>query len=500
MNQPAAPLRLHGPAGRGTLLATILASGMVFLDSTVVNVALPHLGADLHSDTAGLQWTVNGFLLTLAAFVLLGGGLGDRFGRRRIFLLGVLGFTGASVLCGVAPTIEWLIIARVLQGIGGALLTPGSLALLQASFHPDDRGRAIGAWSGLASVSTALGPFVAGWLIDTLSWRWIFLMNVPLALVVLVAALRWIPESRDPGAGHTTGAEAGGHHRQARRDRQDRHERRDRRHRFDLAGALLGALGLAGVTYALIEARQYGGGSVPVLAAALVGVVASVAFVLVERRRGGTAMLPPELFRSRLFSVLNGYTVAVYAALSGLTFFLALQLQTVSGYSALATGLATLPMTILLLVGSPRAGALATRIGPRLPLTVGPLVAAVGFLLLRGIDAHAPYWTEVFPGVALFGLGMTLVVAPLTASVLGAVADRFAGVASGTNNAASRAGGLLAVAALPLLVGLSEHGYGVPAEFTAAFRAAMYWCAGLMLVGAVLAALLVHGPTREAGR
>jgi len=464
------------------MLAAILASGMVFLDSTVVNVALPHLGADLHADTAGLQWTVNGFLLTLAAFVLLGGGLGDRFGRRRIFLLGVLWFTGASVLCGLAPTIEWLIIARVLQGVGGALLTPGSLALLQASFHPDDRGRAIGAWSGLTGVSTALGPFVGGWLIDALSWRWIFLMNLPLALVVLLTALRWTPESRDPAVDRTGGSGP---------------DRRRVRHRFDLAGALLGALGLAGVTYALIEARQYGGGSLPVVVAALVGVVASAAFVLVERSRGGTAMLPPELFRSRLFSVLNAYTVLVYAALNGLTFFLALQLQTVAGYSALATGVATLPLTILLLVGSPRAGALATRIGPRLPLTVGPVVAAVGFLLLRGIDGHAPYWTEVFPGVALFGFGMTLVVAPLTASVLGAVADRFAGVASGTNNAASRAGGLLAVAALPLLVGLSETGYDVPAEFAMAFRAAMYWCAGLMLVGALLALLLARGPVRR---
>ncbi|GAB3149569.1 MFS transporter [Micromonospora sonneratiae] len=484
MSQPVASLRLASAAGRGTLLAAILASGMVFLDSTVVNVALPHLGAALHSDTAGLQWTVNGFLLTLAAFVLLGGGLGDRFGRRRIFLLGVLWFTGASLLCGLAQSIEWLIAARFLQGIGGALLTPGSLSLIQASFHPDDRGRAIGAWSGLIGVSTALGPFVGGWLIDALSWRWIFLMNVPLAVLVTLAALRWTPESRDPAVDTHPGGGDG-----SRRGRD--------RSRFDLAGALLGASGLGGVTYALIEARQFGGGSWRVVLAAVVGVAAAVAFVLVERHRGGAAMLPPELFASRLFTVLNCYTVVVYAALGGLTFFLAVHLQTVAGYSALKTGLATLPMTILLLVGSPRAGALATRIGPRLPLTVGPVVAAVGFVLLRGIGPHAHYWTTVFPGVALFGLGMTMVVAPLTASVLGAVADRFAGVASGVNNAASRAGGLLAVAALPLLVGLSEAGYDIPGEFAVAFRAAMLWCAGLMLGGALLAALLVHRPAQR---
>jgi EmrB/QacA subfamily drug resistance transporter len=482
MTQSSAPLRMGTPAGRGTLLATILASGMVFLDTTVVNVALPHLGADLHTDTAGLQWTVNGYLLLLAAFVLLGGALGDRFGRRRVFLIGVLWFTAASLLSGAAQSIEWLIAARFLQGLGGAMLTPGSLALLQASFHEDDRGRAIGTWSGLAGVSTALGPFVGGWLIDALSWRWIFLMNLPLAAVVLLAALRWAPESRDPGANEPQGRAPG---------------RPGPGRRFDLAGALLGALGLGGITYALIEARQLGERSWPVVVAALVGVVASVGFVQVERRRGAAAMLPPALLANRLFSVLNIYTVMVYAALGGLTFFLAVQLQTVAGFSALETGVATLPMTTLLLVGSARAGALASRIGPRLPLSVGPLLSAAGFLLLRRVGPHASYWTDVLPGVVLFGLGMTLVVAPLTASVLAAAPDRFAGVASGVNNAAARAGGLLAVAALPLLVGLSGTAYRMPAEFAAAFRAAMLWCAGMMVVGAGMAALLVRRPERK---
>ncbi|MFG1799318.1 MFS transporter [Micromonospora carbonacea] len=460
------------PAGRGTLLAAILASGMVFLDSTVVNVALPRLGADLDATVAGLQWTINGYLLMLAAFVLLGGALGDRFGRRRVFLLGVVWFAVASALCGLAQDTGWLIAARFLQGAGGALLTPGSLSVLQSSFHPDDRGRAIGTWSGLAGVSTALGPFVGGWLVDALSWRWIFFINLPLAVPVVLAALRWVPESRDVDASRTGSG----------------------RRRFDVAGALLGALGLGGVTYALIDAPARGVTSPPVLASVLVGVLAAVAFVLVERRRGDTAMLPTGLFGSRLFSVLNVFTVVVYAALGGFTFFLAVYLQNVVGWSAMLTGLATVPMTVLLLVGSSRAGALSARIGPRLPLTIGPVVAALGLLLLRGVGPGASYWTDVLPGVALFGLGLTLVVAPLTASVLAAVADRFAGVASGFNNAASRAGGLLAVAALPLLVGLSGTGYEQAAALTDAFRGAMLWCAGGLLAGAAMAGLLIHRP------
>ncbi|MFG1950691.1 MFS transporter [Micromonospora sp. NPDC048830] len=475
MTESAPALRLATPAGRGTLLAAVLASGMVFLDSTVVNVALPRLGADLKATVADLQWTINGYLLMLAAFVLLGGALGDRFGRRRVFLLGVVWFTAASVLCGLAQGTSWLIVARVLQGAGGALLTPGSLSVIQSSFHPDDRGRAIGTWSGLAGVSTALGPFVGGWLIDTLSWRWIFFLNVSLAVPVVLAALRWVPESRDEDV-----------------------SRKGAGRRFDVLGALLGALGLGGVTYALIDAPARGLGSPAVPVSALAGVLAIVAFVLVERRRGGSAMLPPGLFRSRLFSVLNVFTVVVYAALGGFTFFLAVYLQNVVGWSALLTGLATVPMTLLLLVGSSRAGALSARIGPRLPLTVGPVVAAIGLLLLRGVRPGASYWTDVLPGVALFGLGLTLVVAPLTASVLAAVADRFAGVASGFNNAASRVGGLLAVAALPLLVGLSGTGYEQKAALTGAFRGAMLWCAGLLLVGAALAGLLIHRPARRA--
>ncbi|MGC5378564.1 MFS transporter [Micromonospora sp. DT68] len=476
---PAPALRMGTAAGRGTLLAAVLASGMVFLDSTVVNVALPKLGQDLDANVADLQWTVNGYLLMLAAFVLLGGALGDRFGRRRVFLIGVVWFTVASVLCGLAQGTGALIAARFLQGIGGALLTPGSLSVLQASFHPDDRGRAIGAWAGLSGVSTALGPFIGGWLIDALSWRWIFFLNLPLAVLVVLAAVRWVPESRDENVSRTQGPG------------------RTRR-RFDVAGALLGALALAGITYALIDAPARGHTSAPVLVAALVGVLAAVAFVLLERRRGDTAMLPTGLFSSRLFSVLNIFTVVVYAALGGFTFFFAVYLQNVVEWSAFRTGIALLPMTVLLLVGSARAGALSARIGPRLPLAVGPVVAAAGLLLLRSVGPGASYWRDVLPGVLLFGLGLTLVVAPLTASVLAAVQDRFSGVASGFNNAASRAGGLLAVAALPLLVGLSGGGYEQKAALTDAYRASLLWCAGLLLAGAALALVLVHRPPRAA--
>jgi EmrB/QacA subfamily drug resistance transporter len=464
-------LRLKSAAGRGVLAAAVLASGMAFLDSTVVNVALPHLGAELHASVSGLQWTVNAFLLTLASFVLLGGALGDRYGRRLIFLIGLVGFTGASLLCGLARDVAWLVAARGLQGVAAALLVPGSLALIQASFHREERGRAIGAWSGLAGVSTAIGPFAGGWLIDTLSWRWIFFLNVPMAALAILAALRWVPESRNPDAA---------------------------RH-FDIAGAVLGAAALGGATYALIAAPERGWDSWQVLGSLAAGLAAGVAFVMVERRRGAAAMLPPELFSVPSFTALNVYTIVVYASLMGQFFFLAVHLQTVAGFSALAAGAAGLPVTVLLLVGSPRAGALANRIGPRLPLTVGPLVAAGGVLYLRRLGPDANFWVDVIPGTTIFALGLVLIVAPLTSAVLACVPDRFAGVASGVNNAAARAGGLIAIATLPLLVGLTGEAYEVPVQLAAAFRGAMLWCAGLLAAGAVLAAVTQPRPTRTAG-
>lgn len=466
----ASGIRLSDAPGRGVLFAAVLGTSMVFLDGTVVNVALPQLGRDLGASLAGLQWTLNAYTLTLAALVLLGGSLGDRYGRRRVFMFGVVWFTLASALCGLAGNVPVLVAARALQGVGGALLTPGSLALIQASLHPDDRARAIGAWSGLGGVAIATGPFIGGWLIDSLSWRYIFWLNVPLAVLVIGAVLRFVPESRDADA---TG-------------------------RFDVAGALLGAVGLAGITYALVEAPNLGW-SAAVVTAGAAGVAALAAFVVAERR-SRNPMLPPTLFASRQFSAVNVVTLFVYAALGGVTFFLVVQLQTVSGYSALAAGMALLPMTLLMLAFSSRAGALGQRLGPRRPLTIGPAVAALGTFALLQVGPDASYLTDVLPGVVLLGVGLTITVAPLTATVLGAAPDRYAGLASGVSNAVARTAQLLAVAALPLAAGLSGAAYADPEAFNAGFDVAVVISGALLAVGAVTAWLLVSDPAKERAR
>nr|WP_157545422.1 MFS transporter [Hamadaea tsunoensis] len=450
---------------------------MAFLDSTIVNVALPRLGEDLHAELSGLQWTVNAYTLVLAAFVLLGGAVGDKRGRRRTFLSGVAVFTVASICCALAPTIGLLIAARVAQGAGAALLLPGSLALLQVSFVPNERSRVIAIWSGLSGVATAAGPFLGGWLIDAWSWRAIFLLNVPLAAVVVLIGSRFLPESLNPEARHT---------------------------RFDIAGAVLCAIGLGGLAYGLTAAPELGFASFAVWAGLVAGVVGLIAFVSVERRRGLpgvgiadregrpriVAMLPPVLFRDQTFALLTAYTIAVYAALGGLLFFVAIQLQTVAGFSALAAGVATLPMTLIMLVGSPRSAAMAARRGPRLQLVAGPVLCAAGTLALLAVGPETNYWLDVLPGAILFGLGMVAFVAPLTATVLAVVPDAYAGVASGTNNAAARAASLLAIAALPLLVGLAGAAYANPTAFNRGYHAALLWCAGALLAGAVIGAFV----------
>ncbi len=404
---------------------------------------------------------LNGYLLTLASLILLGGSLGDRHGRRRIFVLGVGLFTGASLLCAIAPTVELLIFARLLQGIGGALLTPGSLAMIESSFRPGDRARAIGAWSGLGGVAAALGPLLGGYLVDAVSWRAIFLINLPLGIFVMAMAPRHVPETRDPMASG----------------------------RLDVAGATLVGLGLAGTTYALIEAP--GNGFSPlILVAAIGGVAALVAFLLVERR-SANPMMPLDMFKSRQFSAANLVTFVVYAALGGVFFLLVAFLQISLGYSAVQAGAAALPVTVLMLLFSARSGALAQRIGPRIPLTVGPLVIAVGLLMMTGIDPGDAYVSSVLPAVIVFGIGLTLVVAPVTATVLAAAESRRSGMASGINNAVSRVAGLLAVAVLPLIAGLTGDQFYDPAAMEDGFHMAMVACAGLAALGGVLAWLTI---------
>jgi EmrB/QacA subfamily drug resistance transporter len=469
---PASPpvrstlLTLSDSRGRLTLIATVLGSGIAFLDGTVVNVALPTIGRELNADIAGLQWVVSAYGLTLASLILLGGSLGDRFGRLKIYLLGISGFAVCSLLCAISPNIEVLIAARALQGVAAALLTPGSLAILQASFRPEDRMRAIGAWSGMVGIATAAGPIVGGWLIGW-TWRAIFWVNIPLAIAVVYLCRRYVPESSDPQASH----------------------------HIDTAGIVLAAVGLAGTTYALTEWGS-NGASPPTVVAAVVGVAALVGFVFAERRER-EPMVPLTLFASRDFSVVNLVTLVVYAALSGCFFFLAVQLQVSGGYSPLAAGAATVPVSILMLLLSERAGALAARFGARLMIGTGSLVCAVGLLLLAPIGRQPNFLLDVLPGVVVFGLGLCTLVAPLTGTVLAAAPDRYAGTASGINNAVSRAGGLLAIAALPLLIGLTGDEYADPAALTPAYRNAMYICIGLLVLGAAAAFV---GITKAAGR
>jgi EmrB/QacA subfamily drug resistance transporter len=459
----AGGLRMGTAAGRWVLATTVLGSGIVMIDGTVVNVALARIGHELDAGFSDLQWTVNAYTLALASLILLGGALGDHFGRRRIFLIGVAWFAVASLACGLAPTVEVLIAARALQGIGGALLTPGSLALISASFHGPDRAVAVGAWSGLGGVAGAVGPFLGGWLVEW-TWRAVFLINIPLAVLVIVVALRHVPESRDqesaPG--------------------------------LDVSGAVLGALGLGLLTWGLTALGADGVTAVG-LGTTAAGVVALVAFVLVEMR-SLHPLVPPALFANPVFSAANVATLLIYGPLSVVFLVLVLQLQTVAGFSPVAAGTALLPLTVIMFLFSACVGALAGRIGPRLPMTIGPLVSACGLLLLLRIGPDASWFTDVLPAMIVFGAGMTLTVSPLTATVLDAAPDRFAGSASGVNNAVARAAGLLAVAIIPGIAGIEGGSYNDPTALNAGFRTSVLISAGLVVAAAVVSFIFIRRP------
>ena len=464
----AEPLALSSGRGRWVIASTVLGSGIAFLDATVVGIALPSIDREFHGGVDTLQWVVTGYSLTLAAFLLLGGSLGDRYGRKRIFTVGVVWFALASACCGIAPSAGLLVAARVVQGVGGALLTPASLAILQASFRPEDRARAIGAWSGLSGVAAAAGPLVGGYLLAIGSWRWVFYINLPLAAAVVVITARHVPETRDPTSSG----------------------------RIDGVGAALAVLFLAGLTYGLIEAPTRGWSSPAVIASLLVAAVAAPAFLVVEHRRTHP-MLPLGLFRSQQFRGANAVTFVVYGALGGALFLLPVELQIVAGYSPLASGLALLPVTVVMLALSARSGALSTRIGPRLQMTVGPLVVGAGLVLLTRASDPGNYWTQVFPAVLLFALGLAVTVAPLTSTAMGAAPPEHSGIASAVNNVVSRAAGLLAVAVLPLLAGLTGAAALGATELAAGFRTAMVISGVTCATGGVIAALSIRNPARE---
>jgi EmrB/QacA subfamily drug resistance transporter len=452
------PVAFGTARGRWVLVAAVLGSGIAFLDGSVVNAALPAIALEFSAGVDALQWTLTSYLLTQGSLLVLGGSLGDLYGRRRVFVYGLVGFAFASLLCAVSQDPTQLEIARALQGVAAAALVPGSLALLSSSFRVEDRGRAIGAWSGLAGVATAAAPFLGGWLIDAVSWRLIFVINLPLVVVAVVITMKWVPESRD--------------------DEQGVH--------IDVIGAATLSIGLAGVVYALIEGPA-GASTGVVLAAAVVGVAALIAFVVVEARQEHP-MVPLTLFKSRQFSGANLVTVAVYAALGITTFLVVVDLQENLGYSALEAGAALLPVTFIMLVFSARSGALAQRIGPRLQMTIGPFIVAASLLLLSRIEPGTTYWAGVLPGMIVLGTGLAVTVAPLTAAVLAAVDDHHMGVGSAINNAASRIASLLAIAVLPGVAGLAD-------DFASGYRKSLVIAAVLAVVGGVIGWITIRTAT-----
>ena len=467
---PAAQPVAYGSAqGRWVVAAMILGSSVAGIDSTVVAVALPAIGRNLHVGFQALQWTVTGYTLPLASLILLAGSLSDRWGRRRVFLAGLGWFTAASVLCAAAPGIGWLIAARAVQGVGGALMTPASLAIIEASIAPGDRTRAIGTWAGFSGVSAAIAPFVGGWLLEAGSWRAIFLINVPVAAVTAWTTWRHVPESRDTSASGST----------------------------DWPGALASVAALAAITYAILVLPDAGVTSPQFAAAAAAAVVFAAAFAVTERR-GSHPMLPPAIFAPAQFRAANAVTFIVNGALGGFAFVVIPALEIVAGYSPVVAGSALVPVTAVTVLLSGASGRLAQRIGPRPQIVAGCLACGAASALAVRIGPHAGYWTAVFPVAVLFGLGLASLLPPLTATAMNSAPDSLAGLASGVNNAVARVAGLLWIAALPPLTGLTGAAYTNPARFQSSFGQISWICAAAFTGGAVLAAAFITGPARSA--
>ena len=453
---------------RFTLVAAILGSAVAAIDGTIVNVALPAIQADLGGGLQTQQWVSNAYLLTLASLILIGGSLGDIYGRRRVFSLGVGAFGVMSIACAVAPNTETLIAARALQGVAGALLTPSSLALIAAAFSERARGAAIGVWTAWGAIAVVVGPLLGGVIVDQASWRWIFAINVPLVLVTLVLVRAAVPDIPTV------------------------------KRRVDVVGAALCALGLAGIVFGLIEQPRFGWGS-PVTVISLLGGVGTLALFVTYERRASHPMLRLDLFERRNFAIANVQTLAMYAGLSVLFFFLFIFLQQVAGYSALEAGLTTIPLTLIMFTLSRRLGALADRYGPRLFLAVGPLIAAGGILLFLRVGLNTSYVSELLPALIVFSLGLAATVAPLTATVLADADESDAGIASAINNAIARVAGLIGIAAIGAFVASRLPGdtFAPNRQSVDAFHEAILVCAGLVASGGIVAAFGIENPRRR---
>jgi EmrB/QacA subfamily drug resistance transporter len=470
-------LRLHSAAGRWMVAGSVLGSGAVFLESSVVNVALPAIARDFHVGVAGLQWVINGYLLTLSALMLLGGALGDRFGRPRVFAIGCLAFALASFGCALAPELTLLVVLRAVQGAAGALLVPNSLAMLDTAFEGEERGAAIGQWAAWSAVSTAVGPFAGGWLVDALSWRWVFSAVIVFALAAAVILVRHIASGKTKQSGKASAGSG----------------------KIDYLGAALGTLALAGFVGALMAGPVLGFSSWRIVVAGLGGVVCMAAFIVLEQHISHP-ILPLSIFRSRQFSGVNAATFLIYGALSGLFFLLMPQLQGNLHYSALLAGAALTPANVIMLVISPIAGRASARTGPRVLMTVGASIAAGGMLLFARVQPGASYLGTVLPATIVFGLGLSILVAPLTSAVLSAVQESDTGIASGINNAVARLAGLIATAALPLAAGLGGAAKVEGAAYAAGYARAMIISAGLCAAGAVVALITVRNDHPSRGR